>query len=75
MSFFEKLFQSIFFLICIPVFRIVFDYMLKKVEDFFKKKNKNALSFFYIYKNVVAFIIKYLLPIAIIFVVISIWIN
>ena len=75
MSFFGKLFQSFFFIICIPLFRIVFDFMLKRMENFFKEKNQKALTFFYGYEKVVKFIIKYLLPIAIIIVVISIWIN
>lgn len=73
MSFLKNLAESIFFLLAIPFFNLAFNFMLKKMEIFFKEKNPDALSFFYSYEKVLRFIVKYIIPVGIIIVVISIW--
>ena len=75
MTFFDKFIESLGFLIFIPIFRVVFNFMLNKMERFFLLKNPKRISFFYGYAKVVRFIVKYIIPVMIIAVVISIWIN
>jgi hypothetical protein len=75
MSFFDKLIESLGFLIFIPIFRVAFNFMLKKMEAFFLAKNPKRISFFYGYAKIVRFIVKYIIPVMIIAAIISIWIN
>jgi hypothetical protein len=49
--------------------------MLKKMEVFFKEENPKALKFFYGYQKIITFFISKILPVIIIIVIISIWIN
>lgn len=75
MSLFQKLFQTVLFLLAIPFFKFAFSYMLKKMEVFFKEENTKALKFFYGYQKIITFFISKILPVIIIIVIISIWIN
>ncbi|OSY88709.1 hypothetical protein WH52_03265 [Tenacibaculum holothuriorum] len=75
MSFSQKLIQSIIFLLTIPFFRVAFSFMLKKMENSFKRRNPKRMAFFYGYEKAVKFIIKYVWPIMIIICIISMWFN
>jgi len=75
MDFSSKIIATVFFLLSIPLFRAVYVYMHKNILNGLTKRNPKIVSFYVQLAKINKFIIFYIIPIAIIYVIVTLWLN
>ena len=70
MEYSEKIFESIFYLLFIPLFRLIFNFLSKKASPFLKEKNIPLFNYFILFFKFYSY---YFVPFAVLFIILNKW--